>query len=65
MAAAAPLRPEWGSKKEPQVDRDPVQGQQSRCEEGSQAGVPEAGGEGLSQAPRLPGSRSLLMAPFF
>ena len=36
------------------MDRDPVQGEQSRCEEGSQAGVPEAGGDGLSQAPPPP-----------
>ena len=36
------------------MDRDPAQGEQSRCEEGSQAEVPEAGGDGLSQAPPPP-----------
>lgn len=48
--------------KKPQVDRDPVQGEQSRYEESNRGEVPEAGGgERLSRAPppHFPGSRSL------
>ena len=51
--------------KKPQVDRDPVQGEQSRCEEINRGEVPEAGGgEGLSRAPPLPRFQKPLMIPF-
>ena len=51
VVATAPLRPGWGSVKELQAGRDPVQGEQSRCEEGDQGGVPEAGGRGAVTGP--------------
>ena len=55
VVATDPLRPGWGSVKELQAGRDPVQGEQSRCEEGDWGGVPEAGGrEGPSRAPTPP-----------
>ena len=52
VVATDPLRPGWGSVKELQAGRDPVQGEQSRCEEGDWGGVPEAGGrEGAVTGP--------------